>query len=199
MESLLISKYMSRVAAVGAAGALGAVALVGIAPTADAASATPLKTTYGCTILGTPYDFPVTIKMDVPATGKAKKPISAKPFKMVVTIPEEQADLLRDVLMASEVSGTAYDAKYSVGSTKVNLGTLKIAKTAVPDSGPINLPVSAPKGTSFTIKKKGTYVVNAPKSFTFAPKNQDNQDLIPGGPVTCAASGPTKTGTIKIK
>lgn len=194
-----ITKHVSRVAAIGAAGALSAVALVGVAPAADAAAApAKLKTTYGCVILGTAYDFPAVISVGAPTSGKANKAVKAAAYKMTVTIPEEQANLLRDVLMASEISGTASKAQYTVGSTKVPLGTLKITKTKVPASGPIDLPVKG-KATTFKVKKKGSYTVNAPKSFLFAPKNQDGGDLIPGGPVTCNASGPIKAGTFKAK
>jgi len=197
---LSISKHVSRVAAIGAAGAMGAVALVGIAPAADAA-VKPLKTSYTCDVsaLGQSFDFPAVIKIDTTAA-KAKKTIAARKFAMTVTIPEEQATLIRTALGATEISGTASGAKYKVGKTSVALQKLVIKKTAVGDSGPIKLPVNG-KSAAFTIKKKGTYAVTAPKKFTFAPVNQDGADLIPGGAMPCSVTSGSslKAGSMKIK
>ncbi len=137
MEKPLISKYMSRVAAVGAAGALGAVALVGIAPSADAAK--PLATNYTCDIVGG-LDTAVTIGLPSSVKAKdAKKGLSAKSFTLTITLSEGIASALRG--LTDTVAGSASGVAYKVDGVKkaVAVNNLAIKPTDVGTSGPLVL------------------------------------------------------------
>lgn len=196
MERPLISKYMTRVAAVGAAGALGAVALVGIAPSADAAK--PLPTNYTCDIVGQ-LDTAVTIGLPASVKVKdAKKGIAAKSFTLTITLTEGIATALRG--LTDEVAGTASGVTYKVGKTTAKVSNVAIKPTPVGDSGPLVLKATASgKQTPFKITKKGTYAIAAPKAFSFTPTTGDGGPLV--GDLGCALTGgaASKVGSLKVK
>ncbi|MEP9361727.1 DUF6801 domain-containing protein [Nocardioides sp. CN2-186] len=194
----MISKFMSRAAAIGAAGALGAVALVGIAPSADAAK--PLPTNYTCDIVGG-LDTAVTIGLPSSVKAKdAKKGLSAKSFTLTITLSEGIAGALRG--LTDSVAGSASGVSYKVAgvSKAVPVNNLAIKPTDVGTSGPLVLKAQASGAQGvFKLTKKGTFAVSAPKSFTFTPTGGDGSPLV--GDLGCALStgAPSKVGSIKVK
>ena len=182
-----------------AATALVSTALVGAAPAAQAKKAS-VKTTYTCeaSVLGA-QDVGVVIKLNMPAKVKKGKPVAKRAVNMNVTLPESLVGPLRDLLGVEELSGNASKIKYSVGSTKIPLSKVKLAKTAVPDSGPMTLKAKGVANGFKAPKKPGTYVIKAPGTFTFTAR--DGSGSVIGGsgfPCSLADGAPAKLGSIKV-
>lgn len=187
----------ARTLAALAASAVAATTVLVAAPAAEAKPAS-LKSQYSCaTVLGeTPMD--VTIKIDLPAKVKRGTKVKDRPVNMKVVVPESMVTPMRDLLNITALSGSASKIKYAVGSMRLPLKHVKIARTAVPESGAMTLKA---KGVAqgFTLKKPGTYAVKIPQQFTFTANNQDGEP-VPSSPFGCAVAdgAPTKLATIKV-
>lgn len=188
----------TRLAALGATTALAAGSVLVAAPAAQAKPVS-LKSNYTCATALGDQSLDVTIKIDLPAKVKKNSKVKSRPVNMIVKLPESLVSPMRDILGITEISGSASAIKYSVGSKKIPLSKVKIAKTAVPGSGGMTLKA---KGTANGFKapsKPGKYTVKIPGGFTFNALNQDGQP-VPTSPFPCTLTkgSPSKLGTIKV-
>lgn len=210
------ARPLAALSATVAATALAATALVGTAPAqaqtpgqsaaqSAAQSGSPakpssLKTTYSCeaSLLGA-QDVGVTIKLDLPAKVKKGAKVGSRPVKMTVVLPASLVDPLRDLLMVDELSGEATAIKYAVGAKKIPLKGVKLAPTAVPDSGPMTLQAKGVAGGFKAPSKPGTAAVKVPSTFTFTARDGDG-NVIGGSGFPCSVGdgAPTKLGSIKV-
>jgi len=175
--------------------ALAATAMVAAAPAADAGTV-HAKSSFSCQTDFGPQTVGVTTTMVLPAKVRKKKAVPAKPVKLLVSIPESLATLMRTVGITS-LSGSASGVKASVGATKVPVKGVTFPATNVPASGDMKIKASG-TASAFKIKKPGTYTVSIPKKFNFTAKDQNGNALLNNAPCSVAPGSPTKLGKLTV-
>lgn len=169
------------------------------APSAQAAGtrAAKLVTTYGCDSDYGSGSSEVALGTKLPTSVKAGKKVGERTLSVVLVVPEDLTDMLRDYGVTA-VKGSSGKAPLTVGSVKVPVRGLKIPRTPMPDEGELVL-----RGTgtvaAFTMPKAGSFAVKVPARLV-ADLTGYVGGLSASTTLTCAVAddAPVRLGTLRV-